>query len=71
MDYSLSGKFNTFSKLVICAMMIRGRHRGLPYKLDRAILLPSEQLIDDETIHDPVWRRQSQQQDRFKRYHTR
>lgn len=25
-------------------MMIRGRHRGLPYGLDRAILLPSEAL---------------------------
>lgn len=24
--------------------MIRGRHRGLPYSLDRAIMLPSEQL---------------------------
>ena len=23
-------------------MMIRGRHRGLPYKLDRAIVLPGE-----------------------------
>ncbi|KEF60746.1 uncharacterized protein A1O9_02307 [Exophiala aquamarina CBS 119918] len=28
--------------LVICAMMIRGRHRGLPYSLDRAIMLPAE-----------------------------
>jgi hypothetical protein len=25
-------------------MMVRGRHRGLPYALDRAILLPSENL---------------------------
>lgn len=41
---SLTGQFTTFSKLVICAMMIRGRHRGLPYRLDRAILLPSEGL---------------------------
>nr|XP_036582586.1 low-affinity potassium transport protein [Colletotrichum truncatum]KAF6791290.1 low-affinity potassium transport protein [Colletotrichum truncatum] len=39
---SLSGEFTTFSKLVICAMMIRGRHRGLPYALDRAIMLPNE-----------------------------
>ncbi|KAF3210380.1 hypothetical protein TWF106_010676 [Orbilia oligospora] len=39
---SLCGKFTPFSKLVICAMMIRGRHRGLPYALDRAILLPSD-----------------------------
>lgn len=39
---SLSGEFTTFSKLVICAMMIRGRHRGLPYALDKAIMLPNE-----------------------------
>lgn len=42
---SLSGMFSTFGKLVICAMMIRGRHRGLPYMLDRAIMLPDEQIL--------------------------
>lgn len=41
---SFSGVFSQFSKLVICAMMIRGRHRGLPARLDRAILLPSEKF---------------------------
>merc|ERR1711939_505152 len=41
---SFSAKFHTISKLVIIAMMIRGRHRGLPYELDRAVLLPSEKL---------------------------
>ncbi|KAG9187139.1 hypothetical protein G6011_05010 [Alternaria panax] len=44
---SLSGHFNTFGKLVICAMMLRGRHRGLPYALDRAINLPHD-LVSDE-----------------------
>ena len=39
---SLSGQFTAFSKVVICAMMIRGRHRGLPYALDRAIMLPGD-----------------------------
>ena len=29
-------------------MQIRGRHRGLPYDLDRAILLPSESLHKNE-----------------------
>lgn len=29
-------------------MQIRGRHRGLPYALDRAILLPSESLHKKE-----------------------
>jgi Trk-type K+ transport system membrane component len=40
---SLCGQFTTFSKLVICAMMIRGRHRALPYSIDRAIMLPHEE----------------------------
>lgn len=41
---SLVSQFSTIGKLVIAAMMIRGRHRGLPYGLDRAILLPGESL---------------------------
>ncbi|KAI2700834.1 hypothetical protein CBS147354_9773 [Penicillium roqueforti] len=49
---SLSGKFTVFSKLVICVMMIRGRHRGLPYKLDRAIVLPGERLEEDHPDRD-------------------
>ncbi|KAH4598691.1 potassium transporter [Parastagonospora nodorum] len=45
---SFSGQFRTLSKLIIIAMQIRGRHRGLPYALDRAILLPSESLHQKE-----------------------
>lgn len=45
-NVSLCGTFKTFGKLVICVMMIRGRHRGLPYQLDRAIMLPDERLIE-------------------------
>ena len=45
---SFSGRFGVLSKLVIIAMQIRGRHRGLPYELDRAILLPSESLHQKE-----------------------
>ncbi|KAJ8121602.1 hypothetical protein ONZ43_g1982 [Nemania bipapillata] len=41
---SLCAQFSVVGKLVIIAMMIRGRHRGLPYGLDRAVLLPSENL---------------------------
>lgn len=41
---SFSSQFSVVSKLVIIAMQIRGRHRALPYELDRAILLPSESL---------------------------
>lgn len=33
---------STFSKLVICVVMLRGRHRGLPVAIDRAIVFPTE-----------------------------
>ncbi|GAA6053434.1 hypothetical protein JCM3770_005164 [Rhodotorula araucariae] len=39
---SLVGVLNTLSKLIIIAVMIRGRHRGLPIAIDRAVLLPSD-----------------------------
>ncbi|KAI0584579.1 Potassium transport protein 1 [Pyrenophora tritici-repentis] len=45
---SLSGHFNVFGKVVICFMMLRGRHRGLPYALDRAINLPSDIVGGDD-----------------------
>lgn len=48
MNTSFSGQFKPLSKLIIVAMQIRGRHRGLPYKLDRAVLLPSEALHKKE-----------------------
>jgi Trk-type K+ transport system membrane component len=45
---SFSAEFKVISKLVIIAMQVRGRHRGLPYELDRAVLLPSEKLQANE-----------------------
>jgi hypothetical protein len=45
---SLCSQFSVVGKLVIVAMEIRGRHRGLPYGLDRAILLPSESRFKKE-----------------------
>ncbi|KAF2702990.1 high affinity potassium transport protein [Pleomassaria siparia CBS 279.74] len=45
---SFSGQMKPLSKLIVIAMQIRGRHRGLPYALDRAILLPSESLHKKE-----------------------
>lgn len=41
-------------------MMIRGRHRGLPYKLDRAIVLPSERS-EYEGYGDELQARPSEQ----------
>ncbi|ODA80002.1 hypothetical protein RJ55_02960 [Drechmeria coniospora] len=45
---SLCSQFSVLGKLVIIAMQIRGRHRGLPYGLDRAVLLPSESRFQKE-----------------------
>lgn len=47
-NYSLSGALRPLSKLIICLVMIRGRHRGLPVAIDRAILLPGEFERDPE-----------------------
>ena len=41
-NYSFSGAFTPLSKLIVCAVMLRGRHRGLPVAIDRAVLLPIE-----------------------------
>lgn len=49
---SLSSQFTVIGKLVIISMQIRGRHRGLPYGLDRAVLLPSESRFRQEA-EDP------------------
>ncbi|OWB69644.1 hypothetical protein B5S30_g5066 [[Candida] boidinii] len=36
---SLSTRFTVLSKLVVILTMIRGKHRGLPYTVDRSIML--------------------------------
>jgi hypothetical protein len=41
-NYSFSGAFRPLSKLIVCAVMLRGRHRGLPVAIDRAVMLPAE-----------------------------
>lgn len=51
-DAALCSQFSVVGKLVIVAMEIRGRHRGLPYGLDRAVLLPSESRFPPETEHE-------------------
>jgi len=56
---SFSAEFGVIAKLVIIAMQLRGRHRGLPYELDRAILLPSESLHEKENNDQTVRRRNS------------
>jgi Trk-type K+ transport system membrane component len=46
--YSFSGAWHVVSKLILCAVMLRGRHRGLPVAIDRAVLLPGENLTRKE-----------------------
>lgn len=41
--YSFCGSWQTLSKLILCAVMIKGRHRGLPVAIDMAVLLPGEE----------------------------
>jgi Trk-type K+ transport system membrane component len=41
-NYSFCGAWHATSKLILCAVMLRGRHRGLPVAIDKAILLPTE-----------------------------
>jgi len=48
-DFSLSGAFSPVSKLIVCFVMLRGRHRGLPVAIDRAVLLPRD--LRDETAN--------------------
>ncbi|KAL4904426.1 hypothetical protein BDW74DRAFT_154832 [Aspergillus multicolor] len=45
---SFTSQLRTGSVFIIILMQIRGRHRGLPHGLDRAIMLPSESLHQKE-----------------------
>jgi Trk-type K+ transport system membrane component len=50
--YSFSGGWHVCSKLILCAVMLRGRHRGLPTALDRAVRLPGgEPGVMEEEDH--------------------
>lgn len=50
--YSYSGSWHVASKLVLCAVMLRGRHRGLPVALDHAVRLPGERMyLEEEEDH--------------------
>ncbi|TCD60471.1 low affinity potassium transporter [Steccherinum ochraceum] len=51
-NYSLSGALHPLSKLVICVVMLRGRHRGLPVALDRAVMLPRRFPMQTEQVND-------------------
>ena len=46
--YSFCGGWHILSKLILCLVMLRGRHRGLPVAIDRAVLLPGDHLARAE-----------------------
>ncbi|KAF5393461.1 hypothetical protein D9757_000476 [Collybiopsis confluens] len=60
-NYSFSGALRPLSKLIVCVVMLRGKHRGLPVAIDRAVMLPSEYRRHDErdaeeaSQHRPRW----------------
>ncbi|KAI0344047.1 TrkH-domain-containing protein [Trametopsis cervina] len=52
-NYAFSGAFGPLSKLVVIVIMVRGRHRGLPVAIDRAILLPQD-LVPSKREGEPI-----------------
>ncbi|KAI9704065.1 MAG: hypothetical protein M1820_005687 [Bogoriella megaspora] len=46
--YSFCGSWHALSKVILCFVMIRGRHRGLPVAIDKAVLLPGEHSDREE-----------------------
>ncbi|KAM0559512.1 hypothetical protein ACHAPJ_004542 [Fusarium lateritium] len=47
-SYSMVGGMHRGSKFVLCLVILRGRHRGLPVALDKAVRLPGEKLVREE-----------------------
>ncbi|ETW82185.1 hypothetical protein HETIRDRAFT_154705 [Heterobasidion irregulare TC 32-1] len=47
-NYALTGAMHNLSKLIICLVMLRGRHRGLPVAMDRAVLFPTEFKLESD-----------------------
>jgi Trk-type K+ transport system membrane component len=46
--FSFSGALHKGSKIVLVFVMLRGRHRGLPVAIDRAVRLPADKLRQEE-----------------------
>ncbi|QMW37290.1 hypothetical protein G4B11_000526 [Aspergillus flavus] len=51
--YSFSAGWYSLSKVVLCAAMLRGRHRSLPVAIDKAIMLPGDYLerVEEEDAY--------------------
>ncbi|KAJ9656456.1 hypothetical protein H2198_004915 [Neophaeococcomyces mojaviensis] len=46
-NYSFCGAWQSLSKLILMTVMLRGRHRILPMAIDRAILLPGQDVMEE------------------------
>nr|XP_019014907.1 potassium ion transporter [Kwoniella pini CBS 10737]OCF53688.1 potassium ion transporter [Kwoniella pini CBS 10737] len=51
-NFSFSGGFRRLSKLILVVVMLRGRHRGLPVAIDRAVMLPKDFTAAEETAFE-------------------
>nr|XP_019049169.1 potassium ion transporter [Kwoniella bestiolae CBS 10118]OCF28099.1 potassium ion transporter [Kwoniella bestiolae CBS 10118] len=51
-NFSFSGGFRKLSKLIMVLVMLRGRHRGLPVAIDRAVMLPKDFTAAEETAFE-------------------
>ncbi|KAJ3859022.1 cation transport protein-domain-containing protein [Lentinula novae-zelandiae] len=49
-NYSFVGAMRPLSKLVVIVIMVRGRHRGLPVAVDRAVMLPEELMKKNKDV---------------------
>ncbi|KAJ5114361.1 Potassium transporter [Penicillium alfredii] len=58
-NYSFCGAWHPISKLILAAVALRGRHRGLPVAIDRAVMLPTEALAWAEEEDAAVRRERS------------
>lgn len=56
-NHRFVGTWSTLSKLVVCAVMIRGRHRGLPVAIDRAVMLPRDFTAAEEQALEETFSR--------------
>ncbi|CAA7262705.1 unnamed protein product [Cyclocybe aegerita] len=52
-NFSFVGAMSPLSKLVVIVIMVRGRHRGLPVAVDRAVLLPNELVPNKDGPKSP------------------
>ena len=59
-DVSVSGGFSTLGKLIMIVLMIRSRHRSMPYSIDRAVILRGKDIT----------RRDKEQESRIKDTHV-